>query len=175
MSALTKRLEARFEAFDADKLREQLTQAYMHMYRCADALRGKDVEPIPLDDEEDIGEELFYLCRKKALEENSDTDALKGYVSDFSTSITSDVRECPSDDIRGDIRREATKAQFSTGEKVYYWNGGIRHSMIETIEYDSVNGWSVSLENGTVLKNFDGLCRTKEALRNMLRKEVCDE
>ena len=139
---------------DPDKARLELARAYLHMYRCAEALRGKEVSPVDLDDSESIGEELFYLCKKVGIE-RSDPDGCSG----ISCSRDIDPVYVP-------------KSEFVPGQDVWYMNGVPRHCVIESVEYSDETGWEVHLENGTVLKGFGGISCTRSALLDKLSEVV---
>lgn len=156
---MSKKLEERLieyaDGLEGSEAREELVKAYLHMYRCTEVLRGHDAEPVSLGNDECIAEELFYLCKKKGIESGYDY-RLDEFVNGFAgvdVSVTGDIRKSP----------------VSTGQTVYYWNGAICHSVIEEVSYDEEDGWEVMLENGTVLKGFDGIFRSKHALINSLK------
>lgn len=164
--SLSDRIHDYVSGLSKREVREELEKVYLHMYRCTEVLRGKlDTEPVSIDDEECIAEELFYLCKKKGIESALDkivdsfTDAVNSRLSsfDFSTTLTNRPT--------GQVRR----MKYYPGETVYYFNGRICHSVIDTIAYDEINGWEVTLGNGTVLKGFDGLFGSENALTNHLK------
>ena len=154
---LSQRLRETTESMSAEVARLELARAYLHMYKCTEVLRGHDVEPVALDDDEAIGEELFYLCKKKAIEEGL-------FPQDR-------ISARPSVDVRFSYDSDR-KSLYSPGDDVWYWNGAPRHCRIESVEYSDESGWEVSLENGAVLKGFAGLYRTKDDLFNGIARFV---
>jgi len=156
---MSKKLEDRISEYvgglEDSEVRDELEKAYLHMYRCTEALRGKEAEPVLLNDDECIGEELFYLCKKKGLEAGYGY-TLDEFIDGFGgtgAAITSEIR----------------KAKFLPGQTVYYWNGAVCHSVIDEVSYDDEDGWEVMLENGTVLKGFKGIFRSKKELIKSLK------
>ena len=154
---LSDRLHDYVSGLSNSEVREELEKAYLHMYRCTEVLRGQDTEPVYLNDDECISEELFYLCKKKGIE--SMEEELHDAAGEFLQALY--APHLPV----GQMRR----MKYSPGETVFYFNGRICHSVIDAIAYDEINGWEVTLENGTVLKGFDGLFGSKNALMNHLR------
>ena len=162
---LSDRLHDYVSGLSNSEVREELEKAYLHMYRCTEVLRGQDVEPVCLNDNECISEELFYLCKKKGIEAAIAEDP-HAFAVDYMDRI-SKCFNMPSIPIHavGKIRQ----MKFSPGETVYYFNGCICHSVINEISYDGITGWEIKLDNGTVLKGFAGLFGSKKALENHLK------
>lgn len=69
MERLNERLRRYTENLSPEQARDQLQKVYRLMYSCTEELRGVESRPFTFpDDEENIADELFFLCKKYRLE-----------------------------------------------------------------------------------------------------------